>query len=285
MRASLKLIVAVSISAIAFLHNTESVASETIDVIPLPHNARSVASSAASRGIEHRHQETKPIKYELFYRPKPEKIPVEEPVPPKKKPEEPVKDEPKQYVLEEFWPTKYSKAKEKYTTKVGGDPPVPELVETSPDEPMVDDEFESSGDMTDIPSDMFTLSPTFAPLSTEACEAAISIELGDTVTGTTLDGIDAKLPSCGSLGGNFNAPSVFYSFVGSGDGIQITFSSFFDIDVAVYSGQDCDELSCITGDYVVFLSLDGLYSGSLSVASQAGEKYYIVPHSFVRRRR
>ncbi|CAB9506305.1 CHU large protein [Seminavis robusta] len=277
------------------------------------------------------HLKSKPHKYEIFFRPKPEKSPLEAVLPPKVKPLAggkplPAKEEntkPKKIEKEAGTKTNNRTGPR---SKIGlwnprtgegllpppptddeGDDDAPTLPDSlgppsdheSPDEPEPDNEFEDSADMTGVPEETFvpTFSPTpgldvptlfplgtLAPVGSDACDAAVMIDVGDTLVGTTEGAPEANLLDCGTLFGGYIAPALFYSFTGTGDGVTISFSASFDIFMHVYSGQDCDSLTCVTGGGGTFyVESDGLTQssrGSLTFASEEDVTYFVVPHQY-----
>lgn len=81
------------------------------------------------------------------------------------------------------------------------------------------------------------------------CEYAKSIQCGETVSGSnsSLFGLTTTADACG-IGADGGNPGLYYSIIGDGNDITATISnSNFDSQIAVYSGSNCDFLTCIDG--------------------------------------
>ncbi|MCB0457059.1 MAG: proprotein convertase P-domain-containing protein, partial [Flavobacteriaceae bacterium] len=123
----------------------------------------------------------------------------------------------------------------------------------------------------------FDLTLTCAlPVLNDDCTDAISMNCGDTVSGTT---VGATFDGVGTCGTSNTAPGVWYTFAGF-DG-QATLSTCnqasYDSKISVFSGS-CGSLVCVGGND------DGLgcsgFTSLLNVCVEAGETYYVLVHGF-----
>jgi hypothetical protein len=177
-----------------------------------------------------------------------------------------------------------------------------DLEDTSPDEAILDGDNETSPDeLTVIPDETdkpnatglhtespeMTREPTLFPFTdpptsplegNQACEAAVMINVGDTIVGTTVDAPEVPLLDCELVGFDV-APTRFYTLAGTGDGMILSFTASAWMLVYVYSGNDCDLLTCVTGGaQFSLLEDDGVTQSSratLSWATMVNVTYYI----------
>jgi hypothetical protein len=108
------------------------------------------------------------------------------------------------------------------------------------------------------------------------CRSAIHLETGDVIEGSTwFAGKDENVPDfdCGlSYSRNNTSHGVFYTVEGSGDTMAAVLSqTLFSSQITVFSGDDCDSLSCVDGDL-------NYGSGLVVWDSVEGQKYYVYVH-------
>src|SRR5688572_17976652 len=87
----------------------------------------------------------------------------------------------------------------------------------------------------------------FAQPTNDDCSTAIVISCGDTLSGTTIDGLPDAVGLCGT---SATAPGVFYAFTGTGESITVSLCSAntnFDTKLSVFEG-DCASLICVDGN-------------------------------------
>ena len=128
----------------------------------------------------------------------------------------------------------------------------------------------------------------FPEATNDVCEAAVPIKVGESIQASGVGASMIDLTSCGShFLDIYTASGLFYSTVGTGDGLTVDFRADFDIYVSVFSGENCDDLTCVTGTSMVlydYLYDDGsemgepIRNGTLSWASEEGTTYYIYAH-------
>ena len=120
----------------------------------------------------------------------------------------------------------------------------------------------------------FTLTRTSAPLPNDACTGAITINCGQTITGSTACG--ATIDAVATCGTTLNtAPGLWYQFVG--DGTPVTLSlcgSGYDTKIGVFTGT-CAALVCVTGND----DFCGLQS-QVTFNTNASVTYYILVTGF-----
>ncbi len=112
-----------------------------------------------------------------------------------------------------------------------------------------------------------TQTGTCAPPANDLCANAITVNCGQTITGsTTSASAEANAAGCGTSA----SPSVWYKFTGTGNNINVSLQgSTFDTELAVMTGP-CNAMTCIgwNDDYC-----QG--SSELSFMSVLGTTYYI----------
>ena len=123
---------------------------------------------------------------------------------------------------------------------------------------------------------------TVEPPANDVCAGAFELQIGDTVEASTaLATMDSDVveTSCGdAIGGDQSAPGVWYSVTGSGSTMQAAIAAIYDVQVNVYSGDDCDNLVCVDGTE----GEEPNYTrGQVPWDSIAGEPYYILVHGFM----
>ena len=182
--------------------------------------------------------------------------------------------------------------------------------ESSADEPMIGGPFESSEDepignnsttVVELPEEGEPRdnSTTVVELPddeeegvprNDVCEAALPVSVSDTVFASTQGAAPLEIDSCGTdpFSGNYSASGLFYTIMGTGEGLTVDFNAKFEIFLTVLSGRDCSDLSCVTGgsniaNNVAFNLPETLQnsSGSVSWASEIGETYYVYPHGII----
>ena len=113
------------------------------------------------------------------------------------------------------------------------------------------------------------------PPANDLCEDAISIECGDIVTGNTSAATMNDNP--GTCITTMSAPSVWYTFVGTGDDVTLSLcGSDYDTKLFLFSG-DCNNLVCVSGndDNFAQCPTNGLNS-YIYASTVEGETYYVI---------
>lgn len=120
----------------------------------------------------------------------------------------------------------------------------------------------------------FTLTRTSAPLPNDVCSGAITINCGQTITGSTSCGATPDaVPTCGTTLSSANG--VWYQFVGDGSSVTLSLcGSSFDTKIGVFRGT-CAALVCVTGND----DFCGLQS-QVTFNTNAGFTYYILVTGF-----
>lgn len=121
----------------------------------------------------------------------------------------------------------------------------------------------------------FTLTRTVAPLPNDVCTGAVTINCGQTITGSTACGAttDAATPICGTTLNT--SPGVWYQFAGDGSPVTLSLcGSSFDTKIGVFTGT-CAALTCVTGND----DFCGLQS-QVTFNTNAGFTYYILVTGF-----
>jgi hypothetical protein len=124
-------------------------------------------------------------------------------------------------------------------------------------------------------SGAFTLTRTSAALPNDVCTGAITINCGQTLTGTTACGStpDVVPTPCGTTLGSANG--VWYRFVGDGSGVTMSLcGSSYDTKIGVFTGT-CAALVCVTGND----DFCGLQS-QVTFNTNAGFTYYVLVTGF-----
>ena len=122
----------------------------------------------------------------------------------------------------------------------------------------------------------------FVAPANDGCADAIELICGQTETvNTTAATSDASTGACGAGTGGTPGIGVWYTFVGTGDEVQVSLcNSDFDTKLHIYTSQDgtCNTLSCFESND------DGPLCPNLQSAitfnSVLGTKYYILPNGF-----
>ncbi|PNQ73820.1 hypothetical protein C1T31_05675 [Hanstruepera neustonica] len=131
----------------------------------------------------------------------------------------------------------------------------------------------------------FTLNLTCAgpPPVLPACEAATSIECGQTLSGTNAGGaVFNDLGTCTTNFSTNNAPGVFYKIEGTGELLIASTcnaaSSGFDTKIGVFTSDDCALFTCVAGND----DSSGCSGGTSEVAfpTEAGTTYFIYVTGF-----
>lgn len=120
----------------------------------------------------------------------------------------------------------------------------------------------------------FTLTRTSTGLPNDLCTGAITINCGQTITGSTACGatIDAVGTCITALG---TAPGLWYQFVGDGSPVTMSLcGSSYDTKIGVFRGT-CAALVCVTGND----DFCGLQS-QVTFNTNAGFTYYILVTGF-----
>ncbi len=117
--------------------------------------------------------------------------------------------------------------------------------------------------------------PTEPPVN-DLCANAISMDCGETVSGTTQL---ATFDNVGTCTISNTSPGVWYTFVATGPDATISTcnQASFDTKLSVFSGS-CGSLSCVGGND------DGSgcsgFSSRLTVATTIGQTYWVLVHGF-----
>ena len=114
----------------------------------------------------------------------------------------------------------------------------------------------------------------------DTCEGATALEInGGPVSGDTTESMsESGLDVCGAVLSLGTVGGLFYTFVGSGETLQIGVNATFDSQLLLYSGRDCDNLICLDGNDDTFL-IPGFQS-ALEFDSVDGEVYTILVHGY-----
>lgn len=116
----------------------------------------------------------------------------------------------------------------------------------------------------------------------DECTNATPISCGDTVTASTFEAtVDVTAPSCPLRVGpaiSVTSPGVWYSFVGTGDFVQLNTcgGSNFDTKLSVYEGG-CGGLTCVTANDDFFGCGSNLQS-QVDFCSEPGVTYHVLVH-------
>ncbi|KAL3938381.1 MAG: hypothetical protein SGBAC_006700 [Bacillariaceae sp.] len=110
----------------------------------------------------------------------------------------------------------------------------------------------------------------------DTCDDAISIPVGGSILGSTLNATAGDFAQCGDVASVVSSPSVFFTVNGSGSNLTASTcndgSNYFS-SVSIFTGS-CGTLTCV--DYTS-LSCDGVRSLAYW-PSALGETYYVVVH-------
>lgn len=122
-------------------------------------------------------------------------------------------------------------------------------------------------------SGAFTLSRTCAPPANDVCANAVTINCGQTITGTTVLCTPDAVASCGTTLNT--APGIWYKFVGDGSPVTMSLcGSSYDTKIGIFSGT-CGTLTCVTGND----DFCGLQSQA-TFNTNAGFTYYVLVTGF-----
>lgn len=115
----------------------------------------------------------------------------------------------------------------------------------------------------------------FAQPANDDCASAIAIACGETLSGTTIDGVADPVGFCGT---DATASGVFYTFTGTGEDIIVSLCSNTDYDskLSIFEG-DCDSLICVGGNDDNFACTP---ASEVSFASDSGTVYFFYVHGF-----
>lgn len=113
--------------------------------------------------------------------------------------------------------------------------------------------------------------------SNDDCANAIKLYVGDVESGSTLNATsDPNAPTCNGV--SLQAPGVWYVIQGNGAPITAEMCSFgatYDARISVYSGTDCNALTCVDADDN---GCGATGEPTVTWTSQACETYYILVH-------
>jgi subtilisin-like proprotein convertase family protein len=118
----------------------------------------------------------------------------------------------------------------------------------------------------------FTLNIACQPVN-DNCSAALNINCGQSLNGTTVGASIDAAPFCGTT---ITAPGVWYTFIGSGgiETVNTCSAASYDTKLSVYSGT-CGALVCVGGND----DFCGLRS-QVTFPTTAGTRYYVLVHGF-----
>lgn len=118
----------------------------------------------------------------------------------------------------------------------------------------------------------FTLNINCPPVNDD-CSAAININCGQTINGTSVSATPDVAPSCSGVS---TQPGVWYTFIGSGgsETLSTCSAASFDTKLSVYTGT-CGGLVCVTAND----DFCGLRS-QVTFGTTAGTRYYVLVHGF-----
>jgi hypothetical protein len=122
-----------------------------------------------------------------------------------------------------------------------------------------------------------TLTETTRPTN-DQCESATTLNLDSPLNQTTaLASID-DVEICGTTsGGILSAPGLWYSVTGTGGAKVVNVESDFNVQVSIYTGENCDSLVCVDGR----AGKDPrLTSVTLVWDSKGATDYWILVHGF-----
>jgi len=124
------------------------------------------------------------------------------------------------------------------------------------------------------------LRPLVRPAN-DACDGAIALEIGDTVTGSTLFGQasnDFVFEECGTSNGTTagGGPGIWYSVTGDGSSMTATVDAQYDMQLTVFSGA-CDSLTCVGGTEG---NVGDVFAGEVTFDAAEGETYSILVHGY-----
>jgi len=139
--------------------------------------------------------------------------------------------------------------------------------------------------------------PTKPPRApNDFCEDAIEIEALQEeqqllIIASASRAKSVNITTCGSnFGGDYVARGLFYTIMGTGNGLTVDYQAEFEMFLSVFSASSdgsCGNLTCVTGtgplgyDWSSAEETGGLptTNGTLSWATTLGEKYYLYAHS------
>ena len=117
----------------------------------------------------------------------------------------------------------------------------------------------------------------------DSCGDAVSLELGDTVEGTTFfasQSDDLDFGECGtSKSGNSSAPGVWYSLEGGGFPVQVSVLAEYDMQLTIMSGDSCETLACLDGTEG---NENDFFNGQVIFDAEEGATYWAYVHGFNR---
>jgi hypothetical protein len=112
----------------------------------------------------------------------------------------------------------------------------------------------------------------------DVCTGAFDIDINSMLNGSTVLATDEDVETCGTVvGGNFSSPGVFYKLEGIDGTISVGVESDYNMQLSLYSGDDCDSLVCEAGRPGADPFLE---TANVLVDSEVGKTYYIYVHGF-----
>jgi hypothetical protein len=112
----------------------------------------------------------------------------------------------------------------------------------------------------------------------DLCENALPISCGETVSGNTSS---ATFDNVGSCGTSNTAPGIWYTFVATGDFVELSTCNQADYDtkISMFTGT-CEALVCVGGqdDNIDECGFD--FTTKVILPTTPGETYYVLVHGF-----
>lgn len=115
----------------------------------------------------------------------------------------------------------------------------------------------------------------------DSCNLSISLELGDTIQGSTkfaTNTDDLDFEECGtSMLNDTSSPGVWYSVEGGGTPVQVSVFAQYDMQLTVMSGDSCDTLACVDGTEG---NEGDFFNGHIIFDAEEGATYWFYVHGF-----
>jgi hypothetical protein len=113
------------------------------------------------------------------------------------------------------------------------------------------------------------------PTGNDVCDGAITVPLGQSLNGTTLNATWDNEQICPF--DNFYSAGVWYKFVGTGDKLKIDTCQYSELfaELSVFKGSDCGSLQCVSTN----AGFCGVGS-RVTVNSEKGATYFVLVHGY-----
>jgi hypothetical protein len=118
-------------------------------------------------------------------------------------------------------------------------------------------------------------------ITLNSCTGGAQVEAGSTIGST----VDANYINCGAAGTTATERGVWYIYNGDDNAVTMTTcdpsGAGFDSRITVYSGPDCNTLSCVVANDDMFPACaTGAFRSEVSFNAYAGTTYYIFVHGY-----